>query len=1730
MNGLSNHNQIIHQNTNFMVHYPQKVNLKKLSRWLVCLAVCLATGFSSIAQNATVSGSTAADGTYATLSDAFIAINANAQTGNNVIINIDGNTTETISAVLNDGGWTSLTIRPNGGAARTISGAIATNLIDLNGCDNVTIDGLNTGGNSLTISNTSTATSSATIRFIADASNNTITKCTLLGSTGAALTSGFGVLFFSTGTTTGNDNNTISNNVINAAGTNLPICGIFSLGTSTAIDNSGNNVINNSISNYYNTSAASHGMNINTGNSGWTISGNSFFQSASRNYTTASTHTGINITSGSGYTISGNFVGGNTINAGGTAYAMTGTIATRFIGINVAAGTTTALNTIQNNTISNITLNTSSGASTTNGVICGINLTAGSANINGNTVGSTSGINSIVAVPTTAGGVVVGVHSSSTGAVTIQNNFIGSLSSSGVTAAVSGGILAINVSGIASSLAINNNTIGNATANNLRGGTLGLTTGSSAVAGITLSNSPAGTISISGNIIQNLTSFGSGTTGYVRGIQTFAVGGAASVYNINNNTIYNLTTNANNTSLANGNTCATGIVLSGGNASTISLNTVYNLSNISTGTTASYVAGIMHGNATNTIITRNKIYGLSNAGTSVTTTAPSAIVGIGVRSGTTALTIQNNMISLGDGITTNSAIIGIMLNHGSTPDPIDNIYYNSIFINGTAASGAQPSIGISRGDFSVTARVVTVNIKNNIVSNQRSGGTGKHYAIANNLGATTSATGWAANASNNNVFNTANPATLGYWTTDQNFATWQTASLCDGLSKTGLSLPFVNTPTADLHLTFGLTPTQIESGGVTVSGVTNDYDNDTRPGPTGSLNGGGLAPDMGADEFDAVPLDVNAPAISNIALLGNACGTTGRTVTATLIDASGVDNAGSEPQIYFRKNGGAYFSEPGVLTAGTVNNGTWTFNINYVSLGGVVYTDLIEYFIVAQDVLTNVGGTPSSGLSLTDVFTITTPPTTPLSFTIQTFISGNYPVGVGQSGLGGYETLTAAIAAFNSSCLGGPVTYTLMDASYSAGETFPIIINKNPDASAINTLTIKPNTGVNAAITGSFAGYLIRNLNSYVTIDGSNNGSNSRNLTISNTSATSPSVILIGSTGTTPIQHVAVKNSILLNGATTNTAVVISDATAPGTAGYFNNITIDNNDIQKAFIGCYSIAALVAGNGGNTAITNNTLTATGGNAIRRAGLYLQGIDGANVSGNSIGNFDASTAESDYAIWLATGTSNTTVSNNIISNLGMASTGAFAPYGIYVSSGVSPSNISVNGNNISGLSSAGGGAGVATNGIFFGFSTTHGTISNNQITNIKNSSTSGWGANGIQLASTSLSANILVSNNFVSDVAGYGFAGGAVDDNGYGISVNSGAGYSIYHNTVNLTTSQTVATGFPAAFLVGSGVTTAGAIDLRNNIFVNSQTAGTERYAIYSAAPNTVFSNINYNDYFSAGPNLGFIGLNRTLLADITSGFGGNANSVSVNPVFTSATDLHLVSSSNAGLSDLGTPLAAVTTDIDAQTRSASTPDMGADEFVGQSVLNLKLWLQGYYSGGAMVPVMENQASVIPHDPTLDVDDITVELHSAATPATVSYTTTARLKTNGTAVATFSTGISGNYHVVIKHRNTLQTWSNDPVSFPPAATLDFTTLVTTTLGSNVKEVPTTGTGVWALFTGDLNQDDFIDSFDFPDFDTDSFNGVSGVYVATDLNGDGFVDSFDFPILDENSFNGVTAITL
>jgi hypothetical protein len=149
-------------------------------------------------------------------------------------------------------------------------------------------------------------------------------------------------IFFSTGTSTGNDNNIITGCTIKSAGANLPFNAIYSAGSSLFIDNSGVSITNNSIQDYYNPIGASNGINVASNSSTWTISGNKFFQTGTRTAiasagTPFNIHRAINIitASGGGYTISTNTIGYATANATGITYD--GNFANRFVGIELSA-------------------------------------------------------------------------------------------------------------------------------------------------------------------------------------------------------------------------------------------------------------------------------------------------------------------------------------------------------------------------------------------------------------------------------------------------------------------------------------------------------------------------------------------------------------------------------------------------------------------------------------------------------------------------------------------------------------------------------------------------------------------------------------------------------------------------------------------------------------------------------------------------------------------------------------------------------------------------------------------------------------------------------------------------------------------------------------------------------------------------------------------------------------------------------------------------------------------------------------------------------------------------------------------------------------------------------------------------------------------------------------------------------------------------------------------------
>lgn len=172
--------------------------------------VLLVSGNSVFSQNVNVAPAPA---TYATLGAAFTAINAGTHGAGAVTVSIVGNTVEPTFASLNGAVFTSCSITPNG--ARTVSGNFAEAVIVLNGADNVTIDGLNTAGNSLTITNTNTALAQGCIRISNGATFNLIKNLTCNGVGIGSATGGRTINISQSTTGFGNNDNTIENCVVN---------------------------------------------------------------------------------------------------------------------------------------------------------------------------------------------------------------------------------------------------------------------------------------------------------------------------------------------------------------------------------------------------------------------------------------------------------------------------------------------------------------------------------------------------------------------------------------------------------------------------------------------------------------------------------------------------------------------------------------------------------------------------------------------------------------------------------------------------------------------------------------------------------------------------------------------------------------------------------------------------------------------------------------------------------------------------------------------------------------------------------------------------------------------------------------------------------------------------------------------------------------------------------------------------------------------------------------------------------------------------------------------------------------------------------------------------------------------------------------------------------------------------------------------------------------------------
>ncbi|MCX6247165.1 MAG: hypothetical protein NTW10_05480 [Bacteroidetes bacterium] len=653
-------------------------------------------------------------GNYATLKAAFDAINTGTITGS-INLQVISNTTETASASLNASGsgsanYSSVTIYPTG-SGYTISGNLNTPLIDLNGADNLILDGrVNATGTSkdLTITNTSTGAAASTLRFIESAENNTVKYCTVKGSTTNPVS---GIFYFSTATAgNGNDGNTVDNNNITSDAAGRPVNAIYALG-SAGYENSGNIISNNNVFNFLRNGTASNGINIASNNTAWTISGNSFYETTSFAPAASVTYNIIliNNTSGTGFILSGNSIGGNAALCSGT-WTKTAAFDNIFYALNLNVGTSPATS-IQNNTIRNFAWSNSGAAAWT-----GIQITSGSADIGtgtGNSIGAATGTESIIVTAGANGSNVYGMTFSGGGTINCQNNNIGSITAANASSANASNIYGINRA-TSGTTTLSNNTIGSTSTANSINANSPSTGNAQSVFGI--SNTTAGTFTVNNNTIANLTNgttnAATGTPGLINGIAS-----SAAVNTISNNTVRNLTiSNANNASTSAAAIC--GITLTGTNANkTITGNIIYNLSNTYDSFDGS-VIGLYFGTASSThTVSGNFIHSLSVTGASSTA---ASLYGILIYSGAT--TYYNNIINLGGNTAT--TLYGIY-ETGSASQTC-NFYFNTIYIGGSLGAG----VTNKSYAFYSAGSANTRNFRDNIFENARSTASGAslHYA------------------------------------------------------------------------------------------------------------------------------------------------------------------------------------------------------------------------------------------------------------------------------------------------------------------------------------------------------------------------------------------------------------------------------------------------------------------------------------------------------------------------------------------------------------------------------------------------------------------------------------------------------------------------------------------------------------------------------------------------------------------------------------------------------------------------------------------------------------------------------------------------------------------------------------------------------------------------------------------------------------------------------------------
>ncbi len=356
-------------------------------------------------------------------------------------------------------------------------------------------------------------------------------------------------------------------------------------------------------------------------------------------------------------------------------------------------------------------------------------------------------------------------------------------------------------------------------------------------------------------------------------IKATSFNGVATVYGINFTSTGNLSATGNTITAAGPSTVYGLYSAAAGNVD-ITNNTIRNI--ISSGASYNATALYLASTGATTNISGNKISNVSSNG------ATSSAYGLYVGGSNVSNTnIFNNLI--GDiktpaASSTAVSLAGIYLASSGATSNL-NLYYNSIYLNGTSTGANFNSTGIYH-TYNTTATTAALNLRNNIIVNLSTpNGTGVASALRRS--SATNLNNYAA-TSNNNDFAVASAGSVYYnGTTKYNFSDFQTHVTTRESSSLNITPIFKSTSGTDanfLKLNENASSTQaLDNKGVNIAGYTTDIAGTTRNAAT---------PDLGAYEFSYVMPTV-APGCTTVTPANGATGVIPNQATISWLTAEG---------------------------------------------------------------------------------------------------------------------------------------------------------------------------------------------------------------------------------------------------------------------------------------------------------------------------------------------------------------------------------------------------------------------------------------------------------------------------------------------------------------------------------------------------------------------------------------------------------------------------------------------------------------------------------------------------------------------------------------------------------------------------------------------------------------------------------------------------------------------------